>query len=327
MIEWWGPVLLEYYAGTEGNGSTFITSERVAAASRGRSGRAAGRHLHICDPEGNELPAGEIGGVYFSGGAEFEYHNDPEKTADATLPGGRTTLGDIGYVDEDGYLFLTDRKAHMIISGGVNIYPQEIEDVLIAHPAVADVAVFGVPDDEMGEQVKAVVQLADGVAVATSSQARADSRFSRDAARPLQVPALDRLRGRAPPPADRQALQAPPAGPVLGQDRLHHRLNGRHSRFRERCDGADTSTCCDHHPMMRSDDSALPRERRTVSSIERSRTSACFRRSIWHTSDRCSRSLARTSAAGGTPTVTPSSRCRGTVGRPHTSITMAGYRS
>ncbi len=162
MIEWWGPVLLEYYAGTEGNGSTFITSEQWLLKP-GSVGAAPPGTLHICDPDGNELPPGEEGGVYFSGGAEFEYHNAPEKTADATLPGGRTTLGDIGYVDEDGFLFLTDRKAHMIISGGVNIYPREIEDLLIAHPSVADVAVFGVPDPDMGEQVKAVVQPAAGI--------------------------------------------------------------------------------------------------------------------------------------------------------------------
>ncbi len=162
MIEWWGPVFLEYYAGTEGNGATFITSEEWLEHP-GSVGRVPAGQLHICDPEGNDLPAGEEGGVYFSGGGSFEYHKDPEKTADATLDGGRTTLGDIGYLDEDGYLYLTDRKAHMIISGGVNIYPREIEDRLITHPKVADVAVFGVPDQDMGEQVKAVVQLADGI--------------------------------------------------------------------------------------------------------------------------------------------------------------------
>jgi len=162
MIDWWGPILYEYYAGTEGNGATFITSEewleRPGSVGRIRQGR-----IHICDPEGDELGPGEVGGVYFSGAGSYEYHKAPVKTAEAQLPGGRTTLGDIGYVDEDGYLFLTDRKAHMIISGGVNIYPQEIEDALIAHPEVADVAVFGVPDAEMGEQVKAVVQPVDGV--------------------------------------------------------------------------------------------------------------------------------------------------------------------
>lgn len=161
MIEWWGPIIYEYYAGTEGNGSTLIDSQEWLAHP-GSVGQARIGTVHICDPEGNDLPAGEIGGVYFSGGGVYEYHKSPEKTAEAALPGGRTTLGDIGYLDADGYLFLTDRKAHMIISGGVNIYPQEIEDAMIAHPAVVDVAVFGVPDSEMGEQVKAVVQPADG---------------------------------------------------------------------------------------------------------------------------------------------------------------------
>ena len=162
MIDWWGPVLLEYYAGTEGNGATFITSEQWLEHP-GSVGAAPTGQIHICDEEGNELPPGEEGGVYFSGGGTFEYHKDPEKTAASALSGGRTTLGDIGYLDEDGYLYLTDRKAHMIISGGVNIYPREAEDVLIGHDAVADVAVFGVPDPDMGEQVKAVVQPAPGV--------------------------------------------------------------------------------------------------------------------------------------------------------------------
>jgi acyl-CoA synthetase (AMP-forming)/AMP-acid ligase II len=162
MIDWWGPIIVEYYAGSEGNGATFINSEEwlTHPGSVGRPGAGA---IHICDDEGNELGPGEIGGVYFSGGRSYEYHKDPEKTEAAKLPGGKTTLGDIGYMDEEGYLYLTDRKAHMIISGGVNIYPQEIEDALITHPKVADIAVFGVPDPEMGEQVKAVVQPADGV--------------------------------------------------------------------------------------------------------------------------------------------------------------------
>ncbi len=162
MIDWWGPILYEYYAGTEGNGSTFIDSEEWLAHP-GSVGRAHSGRVHICDAEGNDLPPGEIGAVYFSGGGTYEYHKAPEKTAAAQLPGGRTTLGDIGYLDDDGYLYLTDRQAHMIISGGVNIYPREIEDVLISHPRVADVAVFGVPDPDMGEQVKAVVQPLDGV--------------------------------------------------------------------------------------------------------------------------------------------------------------------
>ncbi len=162
MIEWWGPILFEYYAGTEGNGSTFITSPEWLQKP-GSVGRAMGTKLHIVDEEGNDLPQGQEGVVCFSGGGEFAYHNAPEKTAESRLGGGRTTLGDVGYVDEDGYLFLTDRKAYMIISGGVNIYPREIEDHLVTHPKVADVAVFGVPNDDLGEEVKAVVQPMPGV--------------------------------------------------------------------------------------------------------------------------------------------------------------------
>jgi len=162
MIEWWGPILYEYYAGSEGNGATMISSEEWLEKP-GSVGKPMGAEIDIIDDEGNLLPPGEPGTVYFRGGAEFVYHNDPSKTADSRRDGGRSTLGDMGYVDEDGYLFLTDRKAYMIISGGVNIYPQEIEDCLIPHELVADAAVFGVPNEDMGEEVKAVVQLMPGV--------------------------------------------------------------------------------------------------------------------------------------------------------------------
>ena len=164
MIDWWGPVLYEYYAGTEGSGSTFITSEDWLAHP-GSVGRAAVGILHICGEEGNELPVGETGLVYFERDAPtFEYHNDPAKTAQARHPRhpGWNALGDVGYLDKGGYLYLTDRQAFMIISGGVNIYPQAIEDALVTHPKVADVAVFGVPDPEMGEAVKAVIEPAPG---------------------------------------------------------------------------------------------------------------------------------------------------------------------
>jgi len=163
MIEWWGPIIHEYYAGSEGNGSTGITSEEWLKKP-GSVGRIRVGQVHVVDEEGNDLPPGEQGAIYFSGaGLPFEYHNAPDKTEGARLSGGRTTLGDVGYLDEDGYLFLTDRKAYMIISGGVNIYPREIEDRLITHPKVADVAVFGVPNEDFGEEVKAVVQPMPGV--------------------------------------------------------------------------------------------------------------------------------------------------------------------
>jgi fatty-acyl-CoA synthase len=164
MIEWWGPILYEYYAGTEASGSTFITSEDWLEHP-GSVGRAALGVLHICDENGNELPPGETGLVYFEREvATFEYHNDPGKTAEARHPAHANwnALGDVGYLDEDGYLYLTDRKAFMIISGGVNIYPQAIEDALVTHPKVADVAVFGIPHAEMGEAVKAVIEPAPG---------------------------------------------------------------------------------------------------------------------------------------------------------------------
>jgi long-chain acyl-CoA synthetase len=162
MIAWWGPIINEYYAGTEGNGLTALNSHEWLA-HKGSVGKGVTAEVKICDEDGNVLPPRAEGGVYFAGGGEFEYHNDPAKTAETRNKHGWTTLGDVGWLDEDGYLYLTDRKSFMIISGGVNIYPQEVENLLITHPKVADVAVVGAPHEEMGEQVVAVVQPAPGV--------------------------------------------------------------------------------------------------------------------------------------------------------------------
>ncbi len=160
MIDWWGPVIFEYYAGTEGNGFCTINTEEWLA-HEGSVGKPLVGELHICDEDGNEVPTGEAGTVYFANGNEFSYWKDDEKTKESRNDKGWSTLGDVGYVDEEGYLYLTDRKAFMIISGGVNIYPQETENLLITHPKVADVAVIGVPNEEFGEEVKAVVQPAN----------------------------------------------------------------------------------------------------------------------------------------------------------------------
>ncbi len=160
MIDWWGPVVYEYYAGTEGNGFVQLNSAEWLA-HKGSVGRPLNCAVHICDDEGVELPVGEPGTIYFGGGGDFEYHKDPDKTALSRHPEGWSTLGDVGYVDDEGYLYLTDRKHFMIISGGVNIYPQETENILITHPKVVDVAVLGVPDEDFGEAVKAVVQPVD----------------------------------------------------------------------------------------------------------------------------------------------------------------------
>jgi long-chain acyl-CoA synthetase len=162
MIEWWGPVIHEYYSGTEGGGLTWIDSEQWLTHP-GSVGPAAWGQIFITDDDGNLLPSGEDGVVWFGGRANtFVYNNDPEKTEQTFNERGWSTLWDVGHVDADGFLYLTDRKLFMIVSGGVNIYPQEIEDVLALHPAVADVAVFGIPNAEMGEEVKAVVQPAPG---------------------------------------------------------------------------------------------------------------------------------------------------------------------
>jgi long-chain acyl-CoA synthetase len=160
MIAWWGPILWEYYAGTESNGATVISSAEWLAHP-GSVGRAAMGRVHVLSEAGEELPARSIGAIYFSGGPAFEYLNDPGKTQSVHDTRGRSTIGDIGWLDEEGYLYLTDRQSNMIISGGVNIYPQEAENVLIAHPSVQDVAVIGVPNAEFGEEVKALVQLSD----------------------------------------------------------------------------------------------------------------------------------------------------------------------
>lgn len=163
MVDWWGPIIHEYYSATEGMGLAMCDSQQWLAHP-GTVGKVVAGQLHVLDEEMRELPVGGIGKLWFKTASPFEYFNDPKKTAEANSP-DRTmsTVGDIGYVDADGYVYLTDRAAFMIISGGVNIYPQEAENLLITHPKVADAAVFGVPNEELGEEVKAVVQPMPGI--------------------------------------------------------------------------------------------------------------------------------------------------------------------
>jgi long-chain acyl-CoA synthetase len=160
MIDWWGPIVDEYYASSEAIGSTLISAEEWLAHP-GSVGKPMLCEIHILDEDGKDLPPGQPGEIYFEGGYSFEYLNDATKTAASREKHGWVTVGDVGYLDEDGYLFLTDRRHHMIISGGVNIYPQETENLLVTHPKVLDAAVFGIPDDEMGQRVMAVVQTVD----------------------------------------------------------------------------------------------------------------------------------------------------------------------
>jgi acyl-CoA synthetase (AMP-forming)/AMP-acid ligase II len=161
MIDWFGPVIVEFYSGSEATGF-FMIDTADWLTHPGSVGKAVLGVPHICDDEGRDLPAGEVGTVWFSDVTRFEYHGEPEKTAAAFNSKGWNTLGDLGYLDEDGYLYLSARRTDLIISGGVNIYPQEIEDALIMHPDIADAAVFGVSDDEMGQRVFAVIEPAVG---------------------------------------------------------------------------------------------------------------------------------------------------------------------
>jgi acyl-CoA synthetase (AMP-forming)/AMP-acid ligase II len=167
MLDWFGPIIYEYYAASEGIGFTAISPEEWRARP-GSVGRALTATVHITGDDGEELPPNAVGTIYFEGPRRLQYHNDPEKTAEAHDHRGWSTVGDLGWVDEEGYLYISDRRTNLIISGGVNIYPQEIEDVLVMHPAVIDVAVIGIPDLEMGQQVKAVVQPADSNAAGTA---------------------------------------------------------------------------------------------------------------------------------------------------------------
>jgi long-chain acyl-CoA synthetase len=163
MLAWWGPVIHEYYAGSEGNGFCYV-GPHDWLTHKGTVGRAILGEAKIVGEEGEELPPRSEGTVYFAGGAPLTYHNAPDKIAENTNKQGWTTLGDVGWLDEEGFLYLTDRKSFMIISGGVNIYPQELENLLITHPKVADAAVVGAPHEEMGEQVVAVIQPLDWTA-------------------------------------------------------------------------------------------------------------------------------------------------------------------
>jgi long-chain acyl-CoA synthetase len=158
MIQWWGPIIHEYYGATEGLGFTACNTEEWLT-HKGSVGKVLLGELHILDEDGKPSPRGTPGEIWFKTATEFSYINDKEKTEEATSTDGTmTTVGDVGFVDDDGYLYLTDRATFMIISGGVNIYPQEAENLLITHPKVADAAVFGVPNVDLGEEVKAVVQ-------------------------------------------------------------------------------------------------------------------------------------------------------------------------
>ena len=171
VIDWLGPIVHEYYSGSEGNCFFLINSEQWLAHPGSVGRPALGRAL-VLDDAGTELPIGEVGTVWFEGGSDFSYHNDPEKTSRAHDGRGRSTLGDLGRLDEEGYLYLVDRRMDLILSGGVNVYPQEIENILVLHPEVADAAVVGAPDPEMGQRVRAVVQPADPAAAGPELEAR-----------------------------------------------------------------------------------------------------------------------------------------------------------
>ena len=225
MLEWWGPVIWEYYAATEGGGTIAPPDEWVKYP--GTVGRAwPTSELKITDDDGTVMETGTPGTVWMRmGTAAFEYKGDKEKTSKSHDAEGYFTVGDIGFLNEDGYLFLCDRKSDMIIAGGVNIYPAEIEGVIHEHPEVADVAVFGVPDDDMGEQIKAVVEPMPGVAADEALRA-VDPRAHPGQARQVQVAAHDRLRRGAAARAHRQVVEAHAARPLLGRSRARDLTSG-----------------------------------------------------------------------------------------------------
>jgi long-chain acyl-CoA synthetase len=187
MIAWWGPIIHEYYGATEGLGFTACDTPQWLA-HRGSVGKVMLGDLHILDEDMKPLPKGQPGEVWFKTATPFEYYNDPERTQQARSPDGTmSTVGDVGYVDDDGYLYLTDRSTFMIISGGVNVYPQECENLLIGHPSVADAAVFGVPNEDLGEEVKAVIQTMPGVAHSAEAAAELIA-FCREHLAPIKCP-------------------------------------------------------------------------------------------------------------------------------------------
>ena len=211
MLDWWGPIIHEYYAGTEGAGMCRIGPEEWLE-HKGSVGRSARGPVLIVDDDGNELPAGEVGQIWFANSSDFRYHGDETKTAEARRGAGGT-FGDIGYLDDDGYLYLTDRKSFTINAGGVNIYPQEIEDVLLAHPAVHDVAVFGLPERRVRRGGQGRRRARPGRDRRRRPRRRAARSLPHEARR-LQGPAFDRLRAATPPRAHRQTPQAPDPRPL-----------------------------------------------------------------------------------------------------------------
>jgi long-chain acyl-CoA synthetase len=187
MIAWWGPIIHEYYGATEAMGFAACNTEEWLA-HRGTVGRVLMGDLHVLDEAGQPVPTGQPGELWFKTANPFEYFKDPERTAATrSVDGTMSTVGDVGYVDADGFLYLTDRSTFMIISGGVNIYPQECENLLITHLQVADAAVFGVPNEDLGEEVKAVVQPVAGV-VADAAFEQALIAFCREHLAPMKCP-------------------------------------------------------------------------------------------------------------------------------------------
>ena len=232
MIEWWGPVIDEYYAASEGGGTLVTAAEWLEHP--GTVGRAWPiSEVVILDDDGNQLPAGEIGTVYMAMGTgpSFEYYKDKEKT-EKSRRGRYFTVGDVGFLDDDGWLFLSDRKTDMIISGGANIYPAEIESELIMHPKVADVAVFGIPHDDWGEEVKAVVEPIEGVEGSRRPRAARSSSGRATRLAKFKTPRTIDFTDRDAARPERQALQAQAARPLLGGPRTRRSEPPRRSCVR-----------------------------------------------------------------------------------------------
>ena len=312
LFDWLGPVIYEFYGATEGGGTLARPEDWLAHP--GTVGRPwAGADVKVLDDDGNEVPPGTVGTVYLKLMGEFAYKGDPEKTA-ANRHGDYFTVGDMGELDDDGFLYLRDRKIDMIISGGVNIYPAEVEAALLSHPAVGDAAVFGIPHDDWGEEVKAVVEPAAGRRAVARRSPTTCSRTARRMLARYKLPAQHRLHRRDAPRPERQALQAHAPRPVLGRARAQpsDRAVADRRRRPDRRPRSAWPAC----PSKRGSSASptIPTSRRGCSAAGARTAARCSSRGAWCARSACTRAPTTSScrpAAGSGPGRTATCRCSG----------------